>query len=444
MIALDYTHGANRAKDARYRTAVSRRCAPVRRAVSRRSRSSSPACNEEAKLPEAFRSLLGQSYPGAFQIVAVDDRSTDGTPALLDALAGEAPCRQIRRYSSPDRPSPRLAGQKPRALSGREAGDRRVSALHGRRHSLRPRRPSPALSHFAQREDLDHLSSFFRLDLRGFWETVFGLGFSFLFFLRFRPWRVRDPKSDAYLGIGGFNLVRRTAYDAIGGHRAIALEVADDMELGRRLKQAGFRSDVIGSAHHIVVRWQDDGLRGLMNGLTKNAYAGLDYSPRRPRGLGRRAHSGNSLALARLRHPHADRRARVGYGLAVVAMTTIGARHARAGGIPAAYALTLPFSTLLLIAVMFRSRRGDRASGRNYVARDILLAGGTTKTSDSLCLTALYAVRYPLPLTQAIYETASIDRRLYKETSRRTLKSLRRTVKVVIVAVVACCCALGA
>ena len=126
------------------------------------------------------------------------------------------------------------------------------------------------------------------------------------------------------------------------------------MELGRRLKQAGFCSDVIGSAHHIVVRWQDDGLRGLMNGLTKNAYAGLDYSPAVLAGSVFALAFGILLpwtALATTR----DRRARIGYGLAVLAMMTIGARHARAGGIPAAYALTLPLSSLLLIAVMFRS-----------------------------------------------------------------------------------------
>ena len=49
------------------------------------------------------------------------------------------------------------------------------------------------------------------------------------------------------------------------------------MEVGHLVKKAGLRSDVIGSAHHVVVRWQDGGVRGLMNGLIKNAYAGLNY-----------------------------------------------------------------------------------------------------------------------------------------------------------------------
>jgi hypothetical protein len=213
--------------------------------------------------------------------------------------------------------------------------------------------------HYAERENLDHLASFFRLDLRGFWENAFGLCFSLLFFLRFRPWRVRDPRTSNYLGIGGFNLVRRDAYDAIGTHRALALDVTDDMELGRLLKHAGFRSDVIGSAHHVVVRWQE-GLSGLMGGLVKNAYAGLRYSPSV---LWRSA----ALLLVTVVWPFvalvALRRGRAGYAASVALVLGIGGYHARTGGIPPAYALTLPVTTLLLIGVMFRSAWVTERSG---------------------------------------------------------------------------------
>ena len=75
-IALDYTRGANRAK-----TLDTEPPFPDDAPSSAPSLSVIvAACNEEAKLPDAFRSLLAQSYPSALQIVAVDDRSRTERP----------------------------------------------------------------------------------------------------------------------------------------------------------------------------------------------------------------------------------------------------------------------------------------------------------------------------------------------------------------------------
>jgi cellulose synthase/poly-beta-1,6-N-acetylglucosamine synthase-like glycosyltransferase len=236
------------------------------------------ACNEQEKLPRALDSLRTQNYPGSLEIVGVDDRSTDATGTLLDRFA-----------QSPLAPNKSAVALHVRHLPSGWLG--KTHALWQGAHASRgewilftdadivfaPDALSRAVA-LAERDKLDHLVSFFRLDLRGFWEHTFGLCFGFLFFIRFRPWHVRNPKMPNYLGVGGFNLVRRSAYQAIGTHRASALQVADDMELGRRIKQAGLASEVIGAADQITVRWQE-GLSGLMGGLVKNAYAGLSYSP---------------------------------------------------------------------------------------------------------------------------------------------------------------------
>src|SRR5205085_2360683 len=55
---------------------------------------------------------------------------------------------------------------------------------------------------YAEEHGLDHLTLFPRLDVRGFWETVFVSAFTFLFGLKFRVWEVNDPASDAFVGIG--------------------------------------------------------------------------------------------------------------------------------------------------------------------------------------------------------------------------------------------------
>ncbi len=234
------------------------------------------ACNEEEKIAPAFRSLMAQEYPGPLQIVAVDDRSTDSTPALLDGLAAEAlPGTQVLVLHLDHLPSGWL-GKTHALYQGAQLASGDWILFTDADVVFGPSALSRGVR-FAEREKLDHLVAFFGLDLRGFWENVFGLAFSLFFFLRFRPWHVRNPRRKEYLGVGGFNLIRRTAYEAIGTHRAIALEVADDMELGHRVKIAGFASDVVGAKDLVQVRWQE-GLSGLMNGLTKNAYAALHYS----------------------------------------------------------------------------------------------------------------------------------------------------------------------
>ena len=68
--------------------------------------------------------------------------------------------------------------------------------------------------------------------------------FAMSFLLGVRPWRVSDPKSRAYVGVGAFQLIRRSAYEKIGTHRRLAMEVVDDMKVGKLVKQAGFRSGV--------------------------------------------------------------------------------------------------------------------------------------------------------------------------------------------------------
>lgn len=311
------------------------------------------ACNEETKLPGAFRTLLAQNYPGPLEIVAVNDRSTDTTPALLESLQREAPPLVRVVVLHLDTLPPGWLGKTHALYRGAEKATGDYLLFTDADVKFAPDAVSRAVR-YAGENRLDHLVAFFGLELFGFWENAFGLCFSFLFFLRFRPWHVDKPKSREYVGIGGFNMVKRSAYEAIGTHRALALEVADDMELGHKIKQAGLRTGVIGAENHITVRWQEGGLFGLMNGLTKNAYAGLNYSPL--------VLVGSTLlllvtvigpVLGILVGPTLVIRAACAVSLLCV--FGIGGYHAKTGNIAPVFGLTLPVSTLLLIGVMFRS-----------------------------------------------------------------------------------------
>lgn len=314
------------------------------------------ACNEEEKLPAAFRSLLAQNYPGPLEIIAVDDRSTDATPALLDALAREAaaPAEGGKRVVILHLTAlpPGWLGKTHALWQGAQQASGRWILFTDADIVFAPDCLSRA-ARYAETQNLHHLVSFFRLDLRGFAENAFGLCFTLLFTLRYRPWHVRNPRKSNYLGVGGFNMVRRDAYEGIGTHRALALAVADDMELGRRIKQAGFTSDVIGAGDRIRVRWQE-GLGGLMGGLIKNAYAALHYS-------WALTLASSVMLILTMTWPFAgvflarSRYGRAGYGACLGSILAIGGFQARKDGIAPGYALTLPFTSLLFVAVMARS-----------------------------------------------------------------------------------------
>jgi hypothetical protein len=106
---------------------------------------------------------------------------------------------------------------------------------------------------------------------------MFGAAFIIFFSLFARPWKARDPKSRCHIGIGAFNLVRRTVYRQTGGHETIRLRPDDDVKLGKIIKQAGFRQDLAYAPDFLEVEWYAS-LGEVVRGLEKNAFSGADYN----------------------------------------------------------------------------------------------------------------------------------------------------------------------
>jgi hypothetical protein len=126
----------------------------------------------------------------------------------------------------------------------------------------------------------DHLTLMGLMDLGDFWEKTAIIYFAAGFTLGLEPWRVSDPRSRHYLGVGYFQLLRRSTYEAIGAHQRLAMEVVDDMKLGKLVKLGGFRSGVATARERIRLRWYQ-GLSDIVRGVTKNVFAFNDYSIRR-------------------------------------------------------------------------------------------------------------------------------------------------------------------
>ena len=231
------------------------------------------ARDEEEKLPAAIETMLSQDY-SRFEVVGVNDRSTDRTPAILHEIE-----RSGRNLIVADIASlpPGWLG-KPHALVAgfkKSHGDWLVFTDADVHFAPDVLRRAIALS---TEHGWDHLTLLTSVEMRGFWETAaisyFGLGFVF----GNEPWLASNPRSARYVGVGAFQLVRRTAYEKSGGHARLRMDVIEDMKLGKLMKMAGFRSGVAVAQDMVRVRWHS-GVRNVIRGVTKNMFAAVHYNP---------------------------------------------------------------------------------------------------------------------------------------------------------------------
>jgi glycosyltransferase involved in cell wall biosynthesis len=230
------------------------------------------ARDEEEKLPAALATLMEIDYPN-LEVIAVDDRSNDATGRILDKFAVAHP--RLRAVHVTELPSGWLG--KPHALQkGFEISTGDWLLFTDADVRFKPDVLRRAITLGSERR-LDHLSLLCDIDVIGFWEKLLVTFFGFLFQVATDPYRVSDPHSYFYVGIGAFQMVKRPVYEASGTHRRLAMEVLDDMKLGKIIKRSGFRSGVGIAQDSVAVRWHA-GLGNLVRGVTKNFFAGAGYN----------------------------------------------------------------------------------------------------------------------------------------------------------------------
>lgn len=230
-----------------------------------------PSRNEAAAIEAATRSLLAQRYPD-LQIVAVDDRSDDGTGEILDRLAGEdARLRVIHVAEVPEG----WLGKNHACYAG-SRGTTATWILFTDGDVVFDEDALARAVGFAERHRLDHLVVLPRLVAPGFFERAFVASFGIFMSLKLRPWGLRRAGTKSFVGVGAFNLVRRDAYARVGGHARLQFEVVDDAKLGLVLRRSGCRQGVAESAGAVRVRW-NRGFRQTLRGLMKNSFAAVEW-----------------------------------------------------------------------------------------------------------------------------------------------------------------------
>lgn len=229
------------------------------------------AKDEGPNIEQALGSMLAQSY-AQLEFIAVNDRSTDDTGAVLGRMATLD--RRIRVVHVKDLPAGWLG--KNHALHV-GAGMANGEYLLFTDADIVFDRDAIARAVPVMENGVDHLTLGPELvspsPLLELAVTYFTLGF----FLLFRPWKVSDWNRPEHVGIGAFNLVRTSLYRGFGGHTRIALRPDDDIKLGRLVKLNRGRQVIMNGIGVIRVRWYSS-VAELANGLRKNTFAGMRYS----------------------------------------------------------------------------------------------------------------------------------------------------------------------
>ena len=232
-----------------------------------------PARNEQDRvLEDSIRSILAQDY-GRFEVVAVNDRSTDATAAILKRLAqGDERLRVIEGEELP----PGWLG-KPYAMhQALSYGSGEWILATDADMIFEPSALRTALDRTLEAKG-DALTLIPQFEAHSFWERVMVPTWEWVFLMFTIFYRINDPKTDRAAAIGGFFLMRRSVLDSVGGYERLKDEVMEDVRLADRIKRSRARL-LIDRAPTLIRTRMYRTFREMWECSTKNFFSGFNYS----------------------------------------------------------------------------------------------------------------------------------------------------------------------
>ena len=233
-----------------------------------------PARNEEHNIRRCVESLLEQDYDD-YEVIVVDDGSTDGTPLILDELMASHPHGERLYVLRLRNDLPKGWAGKPHAIhkGTQEApGDWLLFTDADTWHA-------PGALQFAMtkalNEGIDLLSLVTKQELPGFWNKVMMPMAYIGITLQYPIKLVNDPQSQVALANGQYILLRRAVYDILGGYARPDLRntLLDDRDLARIVKKNGFRLQ-LADGHGLVRVRMYRSLEETWRGWRKNVFLG--------------------------------------------------------------------------------------------------------------------------------------------------------------------------
>jgi glycosyltransferase involved in cell wall biosynthesis len=239
-----------------------------------------PVYNEAANIEACLGCLLASQSPCPdWRVLVVDDRSADGTAELARQVAraaGAGPDRFALLDAGPRPVGERWVGKNWACARAMETVDSDWVLFVDADVRLAPAALQRALGQ-AITDGADLLSLAPRLSCGCLAEWMVQPIMSSLLGLGFPIEAANDPADPTAFAAGPFMLFRRPAYAAIGGHRALAAEVVEDLALARRIKAGGHRLRYLLGLDALDLRMYAD-FAALWEGWSKNWFTGLDRS----------------------------------------------------------------------------------------------------------------------------------------------------------------------
>jgi len=232
------------------------------------------ACNEEETIEAALQTILIQDYPN-FELVVVNDRSTDSTGNILDQMAQQDP--RIVPFHNEHLPEGWLgkihAMHKGTQMATGEWLLYMDADVHFKKGALRQ------AVHYVMHHNLDHITLIPKLICSGFWLETLIAAFGTTLMGALKIEALDDPnRKDAFAGVGAFNMVRRSTYEKSEGFEWFKMEIGDDMALGYVIKKAGGRTALLFGEGTFTLAWYPS-LSAMFVGLEKNIFGiGLQYN----------------------------------------------------------------------------------------------------------------------------------------------------------------------
>ncbi len=227
--------------------------------------------NEEEDVEKALQSICNINY-SHYRIIVLNDRSTDNTGAILAQMKIKYPAINVITIDTlPDG----WLGKNNALYQGYLQSTEEWMLFTDADIVFHPDALSKAMG-YAAKNNLDHLTILPQTVSRSVILNSLLATFALMLVLYLRPWDVRNPKRKAAMGVGAFNLVKRTAYETAGTHASISLRPDDDLKLGQLIKQAGLRSDVLSGKEYLTLEWYKT-VKQFRDGLMKNSFSISNY-----------------------------------------------------------------------------------------------------------------------------------------------------------------------
>jgi cellulose synthase/poly-beta-1,6-N-acetylglucosamine synthase-like glycosyltransferase len=228
-----------------------------------------PARNEARDLGATIESVLLQQGVD-LEVLIVDDHSVDETAAIARHYA--AVDRRVRLLPAPSLPDA-WCGKPHAQAHGAAHATHSLLLFADADVRFAPAAVASAVSALENR-GVDLVTLLPAAELQSFWERAVQPVMASIIFYSVSFAKVNDPADPQSVGVGAFLLVRRSIYDAVGGHAAIRNRIVDDYALAQTIKRAGGRLWLADGRDLISIRMYHS-LGEIWRGWSKNLYEGL-------------------------------------------------------------------------------------------------------------------------------------------------------------------------